>query len=166
MAKLNCICGKILSNNNCPSKDLIHIFSERKILESMEKNNSLTLVDFLYSSSVEFWFCHSCGRIYASFYEDSCADKAYRPIEKSIGSDELHISKWTRIFDFPDEEIDKTTESDPEKLLSSFYKEILLLPKSFISQDQSYLLLSDKKSPSRKQLYQLESYETTRWLPV
>lgn len=121
MARVGCICGNVLSNSDCPSKDVIYIYFRKDVDVAILTNPSITLWDF-YSidSPYVYFYCHNCGRVYKFNIKGTgewwIFGKADSFEEQSLNSD------WQEVYVFTDIEIDEITEENFTIGLAEFIK--------------------------------------------
>lgn len=113
MARVGCVCGNILSNTNCPSEDIIHVYLAEKAEGLLKDDPSLTLWDFYsnHKDGYDFWYCRECKRVYVFKIRQAKGGSFIR-----IAANEAPVSKldgtWKELYVFTDVDIDVTTDLD------------------------------------------------------
>ena len=127
MARFGCICGNTLSNTNCPSDCIIHIFTKEDAMRALNHDENITLLDFLsgwdekdncqrrfISGNMEYWYCPECKRIYqveAVSCGKATARYLYSDINLDSDIDNLRQSD-NRLFVLSDVSLDNLTEKN------------------------------------------------------
>lgn len=121
MARLGCLCGKGMSNSNCPSEDILHVYSKDEIESALQEDPAITLLDFYaIRRPYEFWYCHGCGRVHQVNLERLRVWHTFERLSISEYTASEIDSAWEEIYVFTDTEIDDITEKDFSITLSKF----------------------------------------------
>lgn len=127
MGRLGCNCGAIMSSVDCPSQNLIHIYTEQEVTEALRENPSIRLWDFrMKQRKYEYWFCTACHRVHQVDVEKGECIKRYRPIGETCN--QLGIIgvplDWQELYVITDVELDKITEQDFAITLGAYLPQI------------------------------------------
>lgn len=113
MGRVGCICGNILSNSDCPSKDILHVYLVEKVNRMLEADPEITLWDFYttYDPIYQYWYCDECKRVYLYSYKEPEGGWFGR-IEASSVNGIKPDESWKELYVFTDVDIDQTTDLD------------------------------------------------------
>ena len=104
MAHARCLCGYRMSNVSCPSDDILMVFRKKDVETAIKENPKQLLVDFeMESCQSEYWYCHSCKRIYDYYAKPPfIINRIYSPIPKDqLSIRDLH-DDWEELYVFSD----------------------------------------------------------------
>lgn len=143
MGKFGCLCGKTLSNTQCPSPCIYYVYSMKAIERAISENPKITLWDFhAQQDEYSYWYCHDCKRFYQYCNREPRSTRIFSRQEmhesemykqeiatKSEFFPEERDAEWEEIAVYSDIEIDVATEEDFTTGL-----------KEFVSKKRSYRL--------------------------
>ena len=127
MGRLGCNCGAIMSSVDCPSQNIIHIFTEQEVEETVKNRPSLRLWDFRSEHrQYEYWYCTDCGRVHQVDVDTGCCVLRYVPVG---ASDDQYVilaipSDWSELYVITDVELDEVTEHDFSITLADYLPKI------------------------------------------
>ena len=122
MSRLKCICGNSMSNTNVPSNNIINVFQEKKVKESLDKNPKISLYDYETTGdyNYEYWYCPDCKRVLV--VENNPKGKVERKYKRSDYIEKVFLEDMVCFYVFTEKEIYDAEETNFEVTLNDYIK--------------------------------------------
>ena len=154
MGKLACNCGAVMSNVDCPSENILHVYFWDEITQTLSMEPSITLWEFrVKDRTYEYWYCKSCGRVHEVNVRQGRCVRRFRPEAQDVEVPCLISvpNDWKEIFAITDIELDYITEKNFELKLTDSLP--LIHRRVMFSPDQKCAIVFDTSSGMAKKKY-------------
>lgn len=168
MSRLGCKCGCIMSSSNCPSPNIIKIFTEEEITSAINYNRSIKLIDFetdwdetqecqkLFTKRpepVEYWYCNECNRVYEVSLD---LQRWIRVYYKNELPENFGTIATKKLFVFTDKELEDAETENDNILLNDFISKKGYRHYCRTNDDNTKVIVFDSKNDNIIGYYELE----------
>lgn len=115
MGRLGCNCGAIMSNVDCPSKNMLEVYTAAEVDSAIKADKNITLWDFsTMDRPYEYWYCTDCRRVHKVDNTIGRCILRYKPIGIPVNPPGMIglPSGWSEVYVVTDTELDAVTEKD------------------------------------------------------
>lgn len=165
MGRLQCKCGLVLSNVDCPNDVTLWGF-EKKSLDACDAANIL-LTDAVmeyHISNHYYWYCKECGRIYVFKINQQTYQSVYRKCNLQFPIATNDVLQLSEIYFFTDKQVEIPTEVDFTYTLQQFLENPPHPYRFFVAPDQRIVYAYHTSKKKVVHLYQLEETYNDRTL--
>lgn len=156
-----CTCGHRMSSVNCPSEDILIIFSKASVMEAVKNTPAMSLVEFeMDREKEEYWYCHACKRVYDYYIKPPFSvNRRFQKCSDISGFDvgDIH-DDWLELYVFSDKKLTtlEMQSEDNGEGIAEFFKKYLPDVRFFMSPDGMIVYGVSQKIRSLKCVYSVE----------
>jgi hypothetical protein len=159
----------------CPSPYSLAVYYQSEIEAALSDQSNVRLQDFLMGwdetneckrqymerkTSVEYWFCIECKRIYEVQVHGRWLRVFQWQKPTSVTLPQVD-NDWKRIYVFPDTVTDAATEANIDISLADFLRQEIFENEYFVSPDEKLVVAQKMSTKAIEFCYQLEDV----WIP-
>ncbi len=159
MAGIKCRCGNILSNVDCPSPNIIQIFSSKEVNDFINKNPEMLLIDFetAFDRKYKYWYCDVCERVYEVQNIPLGRVRRSYIINNDLNKISFDIaSKLQQIYVFFSTELYEYEEKNVSGTVKDFFQTHPQKHLFYISEDEKYIYAFNNLTKEQGFIYTLD----------